>query len=237
MRFSIIIPTFNEALVVAKTLRQYVEAKKNYQLELIVADGGSNDGTLEIARQYADKIAYKTATQPETIAFGRNRGAALATGQILIFFDADVLVSDLNRLLEAVSKTFSDYGFVAATTKSAVYPEEQILSDRIFHPIFWSYVRLLNFIGIGASKGECQIIRRSAFEQLHGYNGRLGASEDFELFGRLRKLGKIKCFSIPVYESPRRYRKIGYLRLTWQWSVNFLRAIFGLPIKKWSTIR
>ena len=65
------------------------------------------------------------------------------------------------------------------------------------------------------SKGECQLVRRSAFEQVGGYNEKLVAGEDCNLFYRLQKIGKLKYFNrLYVYHSPRRFRKYGYIRVT-----------------------
>ena len=236
MKLSIIIPTFNEATVIGRSLKQWQRYRSD-ALEVIVADGGSTDGTLQIARSLADQIARKPDNKPETIARGRNRGAALARGQILIFLDADVIVSDIEAFLAAITACFRQQGNVAATTRSAIYPAERKMADRIFHGLFWSYVKFLNRIGRGAAKGECQIIRRTVFQQLGGYNERLGAGEDFELYNRLARQGRLACLEVPVYESPRRYRQVGYWRLMHQWSVNYIRAAQGKPVKKWSTVR
>jgi glycosyltransferase involved in cell wall biosynthesis len=237
MKFTIIIPTYNEAKVVAKTLPQYAKAKDHFDLELIVADGGSTDETLKIAEKYADHIAYKKEKAVETIAHGRNRGAALASGDVLIFFDADIIVSSLPLLLQAIELTFRDQSVVAGTARTGVYPEERVLADRIFAKFFWWYVIFLNLIKRGAAKGECQIIRRSVFKKLKGYKDSLGAGEDFELFGRLAKIGTIRCLPIDIYESPRRYRKVGYPKIMWLWSVNAIMALSGRPVDKWPTVR
>ncbi|MFH0873506.1 MAG: glycosyltransferase [Candidatus Komeilibacteria bacterium] len=235
-RFSIIIPTFNEATVIGRSLKQW-QSYRSDDLEVIMADGGSTDGTIQIARPLADQIARKPDNRPETIARGRNRGAAMAKGQILVFLDADVLVADIEAFLAAIIEGFSQPRIVAATARSGVYPQERLWSDKLFHWLFWQYVKWLNRIGRGAAKGECQIIRKSIFNQLGGYNERLGAGEDFELYNRLARQGRIACLETPVYESPRRYRQVGYWHLMWQWSVNYLRAAQGKPVKKWSTVR
>ncbi len=238
MKISIIIPTFNEATVIGRSLKQWQRYRDADRLEVIVADGGSTDGTLQIAQPLADKIARKPDDRPETIARGRNRGAEVASGKILVFLDADVLVSDIDAFLAAVRSAFSrSSAVVAATARSGIYPREAIWSDHIFHWLFWNYVKFLNRIGRGAAKGECQIIRSDIFRRLHGYNARLGAGEDFELYNRLAKQGSIACLEVPVYESPRRYRRVGYFNLMRQWSINYIRASQGKPVKKWSTVR
>ena len=68
---------------------------------------------------------------------------------------------------------------------------------------------------MGMGRGECHIVKRELFERAGGYDESLGAGEDFELYTRrLRKYGKIViCKDLTVYESPRRYRKFGYIRV------------------------
>ncbi|MFN3270030.1 MAG: hypothetical protein ACK42G_05545, partial [Candidatus Kapaibacteriota bacterium] len=68
---------------------------------------------------------------------------------------------------------------------------------------------------------ECQIIRKEAFGKVGGYNPEIIAGEDFDLYRRLAKIGKIKFVDeIWVYESPRRFRKYGYLRTILKWLLN-----------------
>lgn len=237
MKFSIIIPTYNEDKVLERTLRQYQKARKSKRAELIIADGGSTDNTLTVAKRYADKIAVKKQSGPETIAMGRNRGAKLAIGEILIFFDADVIVSNLERLLADVEREFKNIKVVAGTSKVLPYPEERTTFDTMFHTAFWWFICLRNNFGGGAARGECQIIRRSAFAKLGGYQSALGAGEDFELYNRLAKLGKVINFKVMVFESPRRYRKLGYRKVAFAWFKNFVRASSGQPVPKWKAVR
>jgi GT2 family glycosyltransferase len=70
-------------------------------------------------------------------------------------------------------------------------------------------------------RGECQIIKRDCFLKIGGYNEKIFAGEDYDLYKRLGKLGRIRFLkNIIVYESPRRYREIGYLRVFWNWTIN-----------------
>lgn len=89
-------------------------------------------------------------------------------------------------------------------------------------------------------RGECHIIKKDVFEKIGGYNESLAAGEDFELFKRVRKLGKIlfeqKMF---IYESPRRYRKYGHFKIFFLWLFNSIFVIFKNKSlhKNWEQIR
>ena len=76
-------------------------------------------------------------------------------------------------------------------------------------------------------RGECHIIRRDVFTKHKGYNENLAAGEDFDLFKRIRKNGKILFDKgLIVYESPRRYRKYGHTKIFFTWLLNALYVIF-----------
>jgi hypothetical protein len=81
---------------------------------------------------------------------------------------------------------------------------------------------------------------REVFEAVQGYADRIAAGEDYDMFRRLKHVGRVKFLeNITVYESPRRYRRYGYLYVTVSWFVNFL-AVFFLRrsiLSEWKPIR
>ncbi len=86
---SVVIPTLNESAALPDTLRALFEQAGDY--EVILADGGSTDGTLEIARA-DDRIRVLTA--PRGRARQMNAGAAVARGEWLLFLHADTRLPD-----------------------------------------------------------------------------------------------------------------------------------------------
>src|SRR5215472_15682740 len=91
MRVSIIVPAFNEERLIGGSLARVNEAKpaieaKHWDTELIVCDNNSTDATAELARAAGAKVVFEPVNQ---IARARNRGATAATGDWLIFIDAD----------------------------------------------------------------------------------------------------------------------------------------------------
>lgn len=237
---SIIIPTFNEEHTIKGSLKQFIKLKKKFDLELIVSDGGSTDNTVKIAKKFADKLALHQKNWVKTISEGRNKGAAKAKGDIMIFFDADVRLENPDKFFNAVIEKFKDPKIVGATCRVYEYIEEETTFDRMFHSTMSNYIRLLNFIGWGASRGECQIIRKKVFDKLHGYDRYLVAGEDFEFFHRLAKQGRIHYFNkIIVRESPRRFRRLGYPKVVLQWFLNSVFSFFGKRAysKEWKPVR
>jgi len=99
---------------------------------------------------------------------------------------------------------------------------------------------LLNFISVGMGRGECQIVKRDYFERISGYDEKLAAGEDFDLFKRIAKFGKIGFIKdIKIYESPRRFRKYGYFKVIMQWIVNSVSVIiYGKSVSdEWDPVR
>jgi len=240
---SVIIPTLQEEKTLSRTLGQFSSSiKKNFSLEIIVSDGGSTDRTLEIASACADRVVVlpSAAGGRQTISQGRNAGAAVARGEILIFLNADVLLEDADKFFTIMSRIIAHRPVAAATCNVNIYPEEERFSDWLYHNVFNGYFWLLNMVGMGMGRGECHVVRRAVFEQAGGYKEDMAAGEDYELFLRLKRLGRIAFVrSLTVFESPRRFRKLGYLWVSLLWFSNALGVLFlhRSLVKEWKPIR
>ncbi|TAE23103.1 MAG: glycosyltransferase [Candidatus Kapaibacterium sp.] len=246
IRISFVIPVLNEERLVMRLVELFTpERRKKYRFEVIASDGASNDASLSLLREaqkrgLVDTILEHTETRRQTIAEGRNKGAEAARGRVLVFINADTVPHNMDTLCEAVTAWEQAKTGIAAATPVYIAPEEQIWSDRIFHACMNVYVRALNVLGIGMGRGECQIVRRAAFEELGGYKSNIVAGEDFDLYTRLRRNGSISWLrEAIIYESPRRFRKYGYLAIIWRW---FSNSIAVLVLKKsvareWELIR
>jgi len=229
MKFSIIIPTLNEEKILPKLLEQLSnkDIHSKYDYEIIVSDGGSTDNTVKIASQYADKVVIHNKKEKQTISEGRNAGARIAEGNIFIFINGDVLFDSLDYFFFRIQKYFVTGNYLAMTCKVQVIPNERKISDTIFLGFYNWYFHLLNYIGMGMGRGECHIMTRDTFNRHNGYNENMAAGEDFDLFKRIRKNGKIFFDKkLTIYESPRRYRKYGHVKIFFTWLFNALYVIF-----------
>jgi len=241
MRISVIIPTLNEEKLIESMLRQFKnEIKNHYDIELILSDGGSSDNTVEIASPYVDKILIQDDKLTKNISIGRNRGFLRANGDVLVFLNADTRFSDINAFFNLVRSFYNNNSFVAIAFPVRVFPEEEKLSDKLFHKFYNFYVRILNKFFIGMGRGECHVIKREVFEKVGGYNETLFAGEDFDLYKRIRKFGRILFAKDNIiYESPRRYRKYGYIKVFFDWAKNAISVVlFRKSISKtWEAVR
>ena len=240
---SLIIPALNEEKLIEKTLLAFPrDLRETYDIELIVSDGGSVDNTPKLSREHCDILARHTESRRQTIAEGRNLGAEQARGTFLVFINADTVPQEPEEFVRGLVEfaEAGDPGVVAFACPVHIAPDERRWSDSIFHTFFNNYVRLLNLSGLGMGRGECQIIRRDAFQEVGGYEKHMAAGEDFDLYRRLRSKGRIGHRNeFRVYESPRRFRRFGYVRVLFEWTLNALAVmILGRSIsKEWEEIR
>ncbi|HRK74784.1 MAG TPA: glycosyltransferase [Rhodothermales bacterium] len=243
---SIIIPTLNEEKILKNLLHSFPpEMRRRLGLEVIVSDGGSTDKTVEIARKYADKVVEHIDARPQTISEGRNAGAAVAQGDVLIFFNADVRFPvRMEPFLRELTEAAGIEG--AATCRVTVHPEEANWKDHLVLGSCNAYFWFLNRIGLGMGRGECHAIAARTFRLLGGYRTDLVAGEDFDLFKRIahharqqNKAGIRFLWQWTLYEDPRRYRAIGYARTMLKWFQNAASiTLFNRSVsKEWTPFR
>lgn len=237
---SFVIPTLNEIKTIGTTL----ECVAGYtgEHEIIVSDGNSRDGTIEKARGYTDKVIVHEKPDRQTIAMARNIGAAAASGDYLVFLDADVVIPHINEFFGAAEELFRlNKGLVALTGQYKVLPELRTLSDRIMFAMLGLQLRLQNnVLHFGGSGGEFQMVITEAFKRVGGFDESLAAAEDMDLFRRLSNVGRTRFeHALTVYHTGRRAHAIGWRRLLWEWFTNSTSVWFlkRSASKEWKEIR
>jgi glycosyltransferase involved in cell wall biosynthesis len=238
---SIIIPTLNEEKLLPRIIQQFsAELIRKFDLEIVVSDGGSQDRTLEIAHRFAHVVVPNTSRQKQTISIGRNEGARRASGDLLVFLNADTLVRDPDHFFAIMAGEIKAPDVVALTCTVSVYPEEERAMDRVFHGFYNWFFFTMNRVGMAMGRGECHVMKRETFARVEGYADRIAAGEDYDMFRRLHSLGRVRFLKqLRVYESPRRYRRYGYFFVSASWFMNFL-AVFFLRrsiLNEWKPVR
>ena len=228
---SIIVPTFQEGEYITNTMLNLRKAAKNFPIEIIVVDGGSVDDTVKKAKNFTNKV-YRIG---RGIAKARNFGAKHSNGDILLFMDADVILPD--GFAEKLVEIFRNPKVVGATCN--IMPLKPNLSEKIF---FYLYNGLLRFISRFKphSRGEFLAVRKSAFFAINGFNESLPCIEDHDLAMRLSKIGKfVYIKDLTVFESMRRFRKLGLPRVIYTWFIDYLFYIIRKkPVsKEWKAVR
>lgn len=184
MEFSIIIPTYKEEKYLAQCLQSIIAqdyARSEY--EIIVSDAHSPDRTAEIARTLADELIIG---DQRGIAFGRNEGARIARGNVLIFLDADTQLTPL--FLRRCHETFSDPSIVGMTGIARPY-DGGFLQRLTYYGTYW-LVRLFNVVGLSLFPGVCVAYKKLEFDQAGGFREDFGVTEDLDLSRRISQYGK-----------------------------------------------
>lgn len=241
---SIIIPTLREEQYIERTLKN-IEALGDIPHEIIISDGGSDDKTLEIVHRYTNKVVvWDRAAKGRRQTFGeaKNMGAALASGDFLVFIDADIIIPKPREFYTEMLAEFEKKPeLVGMTVPLKPLPE----CKRFFDPLFGGllnifYVISNNYFYSGNASGEFQMIRKSAFDKIHGYRENLSAGEDNECFRELADIGRTYSYSkLAAYHTFRRPHKVGWLKLYYIWIKNgiYVALLKRGAYKEWDVVR
>lgn len=198
MKFSIIIPTLNEAKGIVACLTA-LQAFRGNDCELIVADGGSSDGTLELAAPLVDKI---TPTKTGR-ALQMNAGAELAEGDILVFLHADThLPEQALNLIEQTINNDQPWGRFDIRLSGKPW-----LLKLIAFMMNWRS----KLTGI-ATGDQAIFITRAAFAAVGRYP-EIALMEDIVLSATLNKLSRPVCLSAKVVSSGRKWERQGVVKI------------------------
>ena len=195
---SIIVPCLNEGEGIAGTLAALAPLRAR-GTEVIVADGGSSDGTPERAAPFADLVI----TAPQGRASQMNAGAARARGEILLFLHADTLLPESADALivEGLQRTRRGWGRF-----------DVAIAGR--HPLLRVVEQLMNLRSrlTGIATGDQGIfVTRSLFTAAGGYPD-IALMEDVALSKQLKRFGPPLCLRHRLTTSGRRWEKRGVLR-------------------------
>lgn len=192
MKVTIITVVFDKKSFIADAINS-VLCQTYKDIEYIIIDGGSKDGSLEIINSFGNKI-HKVISEPdEGIYDAMNKGIKLATGDIVGFLNADDFYSDIhsiekmvNAFNDNVDAVYADLDYVALDNKQRIIrkwrsgmfsPEKMYGGWMPPHPTFF--------------------LRKAVYEQFGGYNTELQSSADYELMLRLILKNKIRLNYIP----------------------------------------
>ncbi|PIT84649.1 glycosyl transferase [Candidatus Micrarchaeota archaeon CG10_big_fil_rev_8_21_14_0_10_45_29] len=220
-KVSVIIPTLNEQKLIESTLKSIRAQQFDGKIELIVADGGSEDNTVKIAKKYCDKVVRETTN---TIAAGRQAGSEAATGEVFLYTDAD---TDVDKYwVKNLSAAFEDKKVSAAY--GWIVPYDAKPMERIFLEYGALLAgKFLNLVRIDYVAGSNMALRNKAFWKIGGFNVNLVTGEDTDVIKRARKAGKVVF--VPKAEikySLRRIRDWGYPKYIFFHTKNFFSSHF-----------
>jgi glycosyltransferase involved in cell wall biosynthesis len=186
MTISVVIPAFNEERFLPQTLKHLRQAAEQLgavsdrHVEIIVVDNASSDRTAEIALASGTRVI---PVPEHNIARVRNAGAGAASGDLLIFLDADTLIPEI--LLCRIVQVMEEPSYLGGAVDTDYQPAR---------PLIRAYLRLWRLIGLslGMAQGALQFCRREAFSALRGYDETIYMGEDVDFYWRLSRLAKAR---------------------------------------------
>ena len=219
---SIIIPALNEEKYLPLLLKEIRKQNFNGDLEIIVADAGSVDRTVEIAKSFGCQVV-----QGGLPARGRNEGAKIARGDIFLFMDADNLYlpdNFLKELLEEFEKRKLDIASFPICPQGNGF-------DRFAYKIYNRFVQLVQRFSAYATNSI--LVRKNIHQKIGGFDEEIKIAEDHFYVKTARKFGKFGFIKTePVLTSTRRFEKDGRLKTYLKYLLAGIYMFFFGPIKK-----
>jgi rSAM/selenodomain-associated transferase 2 len=210
---SIIIPVLNEEAYIVEALRAARQDYSPQELEIIVVDGGSRDGTLSLIPPDV-RVFHSTPNRGTQL----NLGAANSRSELLVFCHADSILPAGWR--EAVISALSQPGVSGGTFQLEIVPARGILKlrNRISYPANWRFMY----------GDQVQFMTRRTFGQAGGFR-EIPIMEDLEMSRSLHRLGRLVRIPLRVRTSSRRFSEDSPRQ---QWLLNIRCVILYLYGRK-----
>ncbi len=221
---SLIIPVWGEAKSINENIKQIRELDAGGIAEIIAVDGDPGGSTISAIRDEG----VRTAIAQKGRARQMNRGAALATGDVLLFLHADTLLP--SNAFALIRAAMNDKRFVGGAFDLGFDTSRKIFK------ITESYVFLRTRLTRIPFGDQAIFIRRDFFEKIGGYRD-IPIMEDVELMKRIRKRADPICIiPVKVRTSVRRYEREGVLRCTlrnWLMQVSYALGMSPERLERW----
>lgn len=171
MQLSIITVNLNNSQGLQKTLES-VRSQSFRDYEHLVIDGGSNDGSAALLRQWASRLSYACSEPDQGIFNAMNKGLAIAKGDYLLFLNAgDTLVEE-----ETLQKLFA-----AKPTADVIYGNSQLVGNGVETPHIYPHPLTLPFLYVSSIGHQSSLIRR-VVQLEHPYDESLRLVADWKFF-------------------------------------------------------
>jgi len=211
---SIIIPVLNEEEIIGSLIGEVKERENGFTDEIIVVDGGSTDGTVEMAQKSGVTVIR---AEERGRARQMNTGARQAQGTILYFLHADSIPPE--RFDRKIKETVVDKGYDAGCFRLQFDDDHPLLT---FYAWFTKFN--LNLFRFG---DQSLFISKRLFNKIGGYAEDLIVMEDNEIVRRIKQAGTFKVLPSSVITSARKYRDNGVLKLQLIFTVIYVLFYLG----------
>jgi glycosyltransferase involved in cell wall biosynthesis len=221
-KLSVIIPTLNEERHVGSLLSD-IAAQTREPEEVLVVDAGSTDGTAAVVRRFA---SVRLLEGEPPVACGRNLGGRSATGDVLIFLDADVRLNE--GFFEGFLWEFERRRLDIACPRYVPYRSTPMVEG--FHALLNALFEVSQGV-LPSGAGHCIAVTRQVFQGSRGFDPSL-KFDDIELIRRLSIGRRFGMVEERIFVSDRRYRENGALRMMFTYSL--MALFFALGRFRWA---
>lgn len=204
MELSVIIPCLNEATYLPDLLDQ-LQRQKNIQIEIILADGGSTDKSVLLAR----KRGLKVCVGPKGRGSQMNRAIPLATSEYLLFLHGDSEIRDDFLLSQALCEFKKQ-----KSVRLAGHFGLSFIRCEHKHTLSYRYIEEKTFMNRPDTTNGDQglLTHRAFFRELGGFDESLGFLEDQIIAEKIQQKGQWMTLPGVLYTSARRFEKEGFFR-------------------------
>jgi glycosyltransferase involved in cell wall biosynthesis len=194
MKISMITVSYNSASTIEDTIKSVLSQTYFHNVEYIVIDGGSTDGTIDIIKKHDSRISKWVSEPDKGIYDAMNKGIRMATGEIIGVLNSDDFYADCN-ILSMVAGTLEKTG--ADSCYGDLLYVDPVNTDRVKR--YWKsgpYNTGL-FYGGWMPPHPTFFVRREVYERYGFFNLSLGSSADYELMVRFLLRSGISACYIP----------------------------------------
>lgn len=223
MKFSVIIPTLNEAKFIPLTIQRIRDLDES--AEIIIADGESLDDTVQICRKAKLEVVFSKRGRGSQC----NAGAEKASADVLVFLHADTLLP--HNAFQLLSDCFSNEQVNIGTFRLSFDAPNPMLR---FYCVFTKFDSMFTRFG-----DQCIVIRKSFFNELGGFPD-WPLFEDVHLLRLARQRMPIISFPSSVITSARRFKTRGIIRTQIFNGLLLLLYLLGISpvlLAKWYAIK
>ena len=217
MDLSVIIPAYNEAKYIKKTL----ESINLDNIEIIVVCNGCTDKTYKIANDYAKKSNKKIKVfnlKKKGVSLARNYGANKATKKRLVFLDADIRI--WHDVLEKIAKSKKNVG--------TCYTKPDI--ERFVPKTLMKLKSMTHKLGTCSGLIFCD---KDLFLRIGGFGEKMQIGEDGKFLRHAKRAGKYGVVKSFAFNNMRRFEKEGYCKICYFWIKHF----FNPKQKEYEAVR
>lgn len=226
-KISVIIPAHNEEAYLGATLEALkIQTYRDY--EVIVVANGCKDRTVEIAREKCTRLVD---LPQKGLSRARNEGARVASGDLLVFLDADTVLEP--KALEIIARCFAP-GYSTGTIRG------QPDTNRLIFKLFYLFKNSIHRFSLHQGSSGVILCWRKEFEEVGGFDTALHVRENSDLNRRLSRYGKYiyigqtsATTSMRRYDGGKRLKKALLL-----WVKLWFSSIFStVRHKRYTTVR